>query len=125
LELDVFPRELANWPKVPQATWIALGTEGTSGNHVCLGEFGPICPKQHISFVNLGPVAMGKHGFKGMWGYCFGKHRFPWELVSICFKQPYFLGKLGHIFLEESCFSAHLSHEMHVLNWELGPTILS
>jgi len=42
LEVDVFPRELANGPKVPQGTWIALGTEGTSGNHVCLGEFGPI-----------------------------------------------------------------------------------
>jgi hypothetical protein len=55
LELDVLPRELASGPKVPQGTWIALGTEGTSGNHVCLGEFGPICPKQHISFVNLGP----------------------------------------------------------------------
>jgi len=63
LELDVFPRELANGPKVPQGTWIALGTEGTSGNHVCLGEFGPICPKKHISFVNLGPFAMGKTWF--------------------------------------------------------------
>jgi hypothetical protein len=71
LELDVFLKELANGPKVPQGTWIALGTKGTSGNHVCLGAFGPICPKKHISFLNLGPFAMGKHGFQRNVGILF------------------------------------------------------
>ncbi len=65
MELDVFPRELANGPKVPQGTWIALRTEGTSGNHVCLGEFGPICHGKTWFFKECGDIVLGNIGFLG------------------------------------------------------------
>ncbi len=65
MELDVFPRELANGPKVPQGTWIALGTEGPLGNHVCLGEFGPICHGKTSFFKECGDIVLGNIGFLG------------------------------------------------------------
>jgi hypothetical protein len=63
-------------------------------------------------FKECGDIVLGNIGFLG-------------NLCPFASSKPYFLGKLGHICIEESCFSAHLSHETHALNWELGPTILS
>jgi hypothetical protein len=103
LELDVFPRELANGPKVPQGRCIALGTKGTSRNHVCLAEFGPICPKQYISFVNL-----GCHGktwfFKECGDIVLGKIGFLGNLCPFASSNNISLGNLGIFALRNHVF---------------------
>jgi hypothetical protein len=56
---------LGHEPKAKVVTWITLGTEGTSGNHVRLREFGPICHRKTSFFKECGDIVLGNIGFFG------------------------------------------------------------